>query len=168
VDSIALLAESGTDGWTRSLVYFFQPSYAAVDADSNNMYVYIKELTKGTGTVKPLYTDTVRLQYRGNLIPSKSYPNGYMFGQSFTEATIYDINEATSVPTLMAVGGNNVAGFCQALQQMTEKGVYHIVIPYLLGYGASSSNSAIPNYSTLIFDVELVKLYEKGEDTTWR
>jgi len=132
------------------------------------MYVYMKELKKGTGTVKPIYTDTVRVQYRGNLIPSKSYPAGRMFGQSFTEASIFNINEATAVPTLLAVGGNNVAGFTQALQQMTEEGVYHIVIPYLLGYGASSSNSSIPDYSTLIFDVKLEKLYVKGEDTTWR
>lgn len=168
VDSIASLAKQGTDGWTRTLVYYYQQEYADNNPDENNIYVYMKTLQAGTGTVKPLFSDSVRVHYRGRFIPSKSYHDGYVFGQSFTESDILSINDATAVPTLLPVSGENVAGFCQALQEMVEGDVVRIVIPYLVGYGAPSSRSTIPDYSALTFDVKLAKLYKRGENLTWR
>ena len=167
VDSIANLAKQGLNGWTRALVYYYSQSYADIHPNDNNIYVYTQTLTPGAGTVRPIYSDTVRVQYRGRLIPSKSYPYGNIFGQSFWEDKIEDINEATAVPTLLAVD-ENVPGFCQALQNMVVGDIVHMVIPYAVGYGSNSSVSSIPNYSTLIFDVKLVKLYKRGEDKTWR
>lgn len=166
VDSIANLAKQGIDGWSRALVFYYQQEYADNSGD-NNLYVYIKRLEEGTGTVKPIYSDSVRVQYRGRLIPSKSYKEGYVFGQSFTESDLTAINEATAVPTLLAVD-ENVPGFCQGLCEMKEGESVRMVIPYYVGYGAPSANSAIPDYSTLIFDVKLVKLYKRGESVTWR
>ena len=48
-------------------------------------YVYVRKLeeTEDLGAPRPLFTDTVRVAYRGRLIPSASYPNGYVFDQSF-------------------------------------------------------------------------------------
>ena len=169
VDSIARLAQQGTDKWTRALVYYFPKEYADANPGNNNIYVYVQKLQAGFVTVKPLYSDSVRVFYRGRLIPSRSYPEGHVFGQSFTEKTIYEIDEKTAVPTLLAVS-QNVPGFCQALQDMVEGEICHMVIPYYVGYGSNSSStySNIPDYSTLIFDVKLVKVYARGENTSWR
>ena len=49
VDSIASLANAGTDGWTKMLVYYLVDSKENPDKD-NNHYVYIKKLENGTGT----------------------------------------------------------------------------------------------------------------------
>ena len=167
VDSIARLAKQGTDKWTRTLVYYFPQEYADKNPDNNNIYVYVQKVQPGTGTVKPLYSDSVRLFYRGRFIPSRSYPEGYVFGQSYTERSISEIDETTAVPTLLAVS-QNVPGFCQALQDMVEGEICRMVIPYYVAYGSSSTASNIPDYSTLIFDVKLVKVYARGENTNWR
>ena len=167
VDSIANLAKQGLNGWTRARVYYYSQPYADSHPDNNNIYVYMQKISSGGGIVCPIYSDTVRVQYRGRLIPSKSYPYGNVFGQSFWEDKIEEIHENTAVPTLLAVE-ENVPGFCQALQNMYEGDVYHIVIPYAVGYGSNSTVSSIPNYSTLIFDTKLVKLYKRGENKTWR
>ena len=167
VDSIANLARQGIDGWTRTLGYYYQQAYADGNPADNNIYVYTKKIEEGTGTVNPVFTDSVRVHYRGRLIPSKSYPEGYVFGQSYTTATI---NTATAVPTIFALS-QNVVGFCTALQDMVEGDAVHMVIPYPLGYGTSANSSGnIPAYSTLIFDTKLVKIYQYGIDynTEWR
>ena len=167
VDSIANLAAQGKDNWSRSLVYYVPQGYADANPNDKNLYVYIQKVSAGSGTVNPLYSDSVRVHYRGRLIPSKSYPLGRVFGQSFTETTIQDIDEKTEVPALLAVN-ENVPGFCQALLGMVEGQIVRLVIPYPMGYGASSSNSSVPDNSTLIFDVKLVKVYYRGEKTDWR
>ena len=167
VDSIATLARQGTDGWTRTLAYYYQQAYAEANPYDNNIYVYTKKLESGTGTLKPVFTDSVRVHYRGRLIPSVSYPEGYVFGQSYTTSTV---NTATAVPTIFALS-QNVAGFCTALQDMVEGDAVHIVIPYPLGDGPTTNSSGnIPAYSTLIFDAKLVKVYRYkiDKDTGWR
>ena len=41
---------------------------------------------------------------------------------------------------------------------MKEGAKYRFYIPYLLGYGAQGAGGQIPPYSTLIFDIELIKV----------
>ena len=167
VDSIASLAKQGVGGWTRTLAYYYQQPYADANPYDNNIYVYTQKLKSGTGTQKPVFTDSVRVHYRGRLIPSANHPQGYVFGQTYTTDTI---NSATAVPSIMALS-QNVAGFCTALQDMVEGDEVHMVIPFLLGYGSSTNSTAnIPAYSTLIFDTKLVKVYRFKIDnnTGWR
>ena len=44
-------------------------------------YVYVKKLeeTENLGAPRPLFTDTVRVAYRGRLIPSASYPSWLVY-----------------------------------------------------------------------------------------
>ena len=166
VDSVASLARQGIGGWTRILAYTYQQEYADATGD-NNVYVYMQRTERGEGTFSPVFTDSVRVHYRGRLIPSASYPEGYVFGQSYTTDTI---NAATAVPTIFSLS-ENVVGFCTALQEMVEGDVVHLVIPYSLGYGKNTnSTSNIPAYSTLIFDAKLIKIYRYKIDnnTGWR
>ena len=112
-------------------------------------YIYIKVLESGSGS-SPLYSDSVRVAYRGRLIPSKSYAQGYVFDQTyygtFNRSTIaYSDNLANSF----------VDGFTTALQHMRRGDRWLVYIPYQLGYD-SAANGAIPAYSTLIFDLALL------------
>ena len=123
----------------------------------NTDYIIVHVKETGTGTVSPIYTDTVRTHYTGRLIPSASYPDGYQFDSSLGHAVSMD--EAT--PTKFAVSAV-VDGFSTALQNMHVGDRWEVYIPYTLGYG-ESAQSAIPAYSTLIFDVKLAAFYPKGQ-----
>jgi FKBP-type peptidyl-prolyl cis-trans isomerase FklB len=167
VDSIANLAKQGIDGWTRTLGYYYQQAYADANPFDNNIYIYTQKKENGSGTLKPVFTDSVRVHYRGRLIPSANHPEGYIFSQTYTTNTI---QTATAVPALMGMSQNGV-GFCTALQDMVEGDAVHIVVPYPLGYGTSTnSTGTVPAYSTLIFDTKLVKVYRYkiDTDTRWR
>ena len=134
-------------------------SYNADDKQHNNPsdYIYVEVLSKGDGTVSPIFTDSVRVHYQGRLLPSASYTNGYVFDQSWTGE--YDTQ--TNVPVKFAVGPV-VDGFTTALQHMHKGDRWKVYIPYQLGYG-ESGNTSIPGYSTLVFDITLSNFWHVGE-----
>lgn len=59
---------------------------------------------------------------------------------------------------------NNVVGFWNALTEMRVGDVTTVVIPYTAGYGSTGS-SAVPPFSTLVFDIELREI--TGFDTPY-
>lgn len=119
-------------------------------------YIAVEVLKEGTGSGCPMFTDSVRVNYRGRLIPSTSYIDGYVFDESYEG----EYNPATAKPRTMYVG-SNIDGFSTALQHMHIGDRWRVYIPYQLGYGVSGSG-AIPGYSTLIFDIELIEYYRAG------
>ena len=165
VDSIASLADAGTDGWTKLIAFNMVLDEDNPDKNVNH-YIYLQKLTAGDGERMPEYNDSIRMHYQGRLIPSMSYPQGRVFGKSYTNNTL---NEAYDVPALMAVN-SNVVGFATAAMNMVEGDAWKIVVPYTLGYGVTNYTSAnIPGYSTLIFDIKLARIYKYkiDKDTTW-
>ena len=100
-------------------------------------------LTKGTG-VKPTATDTVQVHYRGTLL------NGTEFDSS------YKRNEPLSLPL-----NGVIAGWTEGVQLMTTGSKYKFFIPYNLAYGERGAGGDIPPYSTLIFEIELLKVVGK-------
>ena len=105
---------------------------------------------KGDKTKTPLYTDDVEIHYRGNLLPSRSYPSGYQFDTSYNGTFYPSVSEATVLSV-----NEVIVGVSTALQHMHRGDHWRVTIPYQLGYGTSEYNS-IPGYSTLIFDIRLV------------
>lgn len=105
---------------------------------------------EGDKTKTPLYTDDVEIHYRGNLLPSRSYPSGYQFDTSYNGTFYPSVSEATVLSV-----NEVIVGFSTALQHMHRGDHWRVTIPYQLGYGTSEYNS-IPGYSTLIFDIRLV------------
>lgn len=97
-------------------------------------------LTPGTGA-KPISTDEVTVHYKGTLT------NGKQFDSS------YDRNEPTSF-----VLNQVIPGWTEGLQQMPVGSKYRFFIPYALAYGERGAGKDIPPYSTLIFEVELIKI----------
>lgn len=97
-------------------------------------------LTEGTGK-QPKATDTVRCHYEGSLI------NGSVFDSSYNRGEPAEFGLSQVIP-----------GWTEGVQLMKEGAKYRFYIPYLLGYGENGAGSSIPPYSTLIFDVELIKV----------
>lgn len=153
-------ARDNADGsWKLFLNYSLQDTIPT----SNDDYIAVQVLEEGTGSGCPMYTDSVLVNYRGRLIPSTSYADGYVFDQSYDG----EYNPETAVPAQFYVGGL-IDGFTTALQHMHIGDVWRVYIPYNLGYGESGSSS-IPGYSTLIFDIALVAYYRAGvSPDKWR
>ncbi len=90
---------------------------------------------------KPLATDEVSVNYEGTLT------NGFQFDSSYTrgEPTSFVLNQV-------------IPGWTEGLQQMPLGSKYRFFIPYSLAYGERGAGKDIPPYSTLIFEVELLKI----------
>lgn len=161
VDSLANATVSGltpdqaaTGQLFRILAYNLNPDSTYLD---NSKYVYCKKLTEGSGSYCPQFSDSVKVNYRGRLIPSDSYPEGYVFDQSFKTS---QLDPEINVPTKFAVSGL-VTGFSTALLYMHEGDTWRVWIPSYLGYG-ESEKTGIPEYSTLIFDINLTEIAKTG------
>ena len=129
---------------------------------TDNILVHV--LRNGSGSGSPLYSDTVRVHYKGQLISSTTHVDsgdselGLVFDRSWSTL---DLNEQISVPAKMGVA-SVVPGFSTALQHMRIGDRWRVYIPYQLGYGSSKSGS-IPAYSTLVFDIVLAAYYRPGK-----
>ena len=152
IDSIAKVAKANPNQWRVIHTYKFAPPINDLNPDVND-YVYCKILENGTGTVNPLFTDSVATHYRGQLIPLYNGEK-VVFDQSFQG----ELNTNVADPVVFTVDGV-VEGWQTVLQEMVEGDRWEIYIPYNLGYGTYGYGSDVPGYSTLIFDMQLVKIY---------
>lgn len=150
IDSIAQVAKANPDKWKVIHTYKFVPPLNDLHPDVND-YVYCRVIENGTGTMKPLFTDSVATHYRGQLIPLYDGQK-VVFDQSFQG----ELNQAVAIPVTFSVSGV-VEGWQTALQEMVEGDRWEVHIPYQMGYGTYGSSS-IPGYSALVFDMTLVKV----------
>lgn len=155
IDSIARVAQANADGKWKTIRSFtlaekdVNGNVAAWDAAD---FVYCHVEKAGSGTERPFFTDTVRFNYRGRLMPTSAHPEGYVFDQSYKGTMDPDFN----IPSTSEVG-SLTAGVCSAIQQMHVGDIWRIYVPAALGYGSSDrKSSGIPAYSALIFDMNLV------------
>ena len=56
--------------------------------------------------------------------------------------------------------GGMIPGWNEALQLMNEGSKWQLVIPYQLAYGEQGFRNVIPPCSTLVFEVEVIKVLE--------
>ena len=158
IDSIARVANANlgeeVGQWKVIHTYKFVPPLNELNPDVND-YVYCRVIKKGTGTVSPLYTDSVAAHYRGQLIPLYDGQK-VVFDQSFQG----ELKEDLAVPVTFGVWdgvGGVIEGWSSVLQQMVEGDRWEVHIPYQLGYGIYGRDE-IPGYSALVFDMQLVKI----------
>ena len=124
---------------------------------NNDDYIYVQVLEVGEGTESPLYTDTARVAYRGRIIPTTSYADGYVFDETY----LGDFSWHTAGMSTFAVNAM-VTGFSTALMNMHKGDHWRVYIPYKLGYGTTSTNS-IRGYSNLVFDIALLDYWHPGD-----
>ena len=139
------------DTWKR--VRTWSKNEAAATANSDFILMEKLDSDPSAEDVYPQYTDSVKVHYRGRLIPSPTHPKGYLFDSSYSGT----FDPLIASPSKMAVRGV-VDGFSTALMNMRRGDYYRVYIPYQLGYGASDY-SDIPGGSTLIFEIRLVDFW---------
>ena len=150
IDSIADVAFANPGEWKIIHTYQFPEPTDPLAEKFVKDYVFCKVLESGDG-ISPFYTDTVSANYRGQLIPLAE-GSIVTFDQSYKG----ELNKDVAIPVSFAMNGL-IAGWTTALQHMREGDRWQVYIPSELGYGLEGSNS-IPGYSTLCFDVHLVKV----------
>ena len=153
IDSIAAVAQANPTEWKMIHSYKFPPiDFGPIGSAIINVndYVYCRILKSGHGET-PLFTDTIAVNYKGQLIPLS---NGEMV--VFDKSYQGELDESIAMPAKFQVGGL-IPGWTTALMEMKEGDRWELYIPYDLGYGTVDQKS-IPAYSTLIFDVHLVEV----------
>lgn len=126
-----------------------------VGSTNKSDYIVMEQLASGPLSQTVNYTDSVSYIYQGRLIPTESYPEGYIFDTRWTGE--YDLQ--TTKPLNSAVS-DFVDGFSTALMAMNPGDRYKVYIPCQLGYG-TVDKSTIPAYSCPIFDLTLIKAWKK-------
>ena len=160
IDSIAKVARANESGnWKVFLVDGVSDTLQW----DNQRFVYCQVISESDGTESPAFSDTVLVNYRGRFIPSKTFPEGNIFDESYLGKLDPEVN----VPQKLNLRGC-VRGWTTAMMQM-KKGktratgdVWRIYVPATLGYEGRTDVSGIPAYSTLIFDLNLVDFYPIG------
>ena len=104
---------------------------------SGLQYMVEKE---GTGR-QPKATDNVTVHYTGRLLNGKVFDSSVSRGEPAT----FPLNRV-------------IPGRTEGLQLMKEGGKTIFFIPSELAYGAHGAGADIPPHSTLIFEVELIKV----------
>lgn len=103
-----------------------------------------KIVRPGNDSVKPALEDTVEVQYTGTLLDGSEFDSTRGEGRK---------------PVKYPLRGF-IKGWQEGLQLVGEGGRIQLWIPYELGYGERSMGPSIPKFSTLVFDVELLKVYQ--------
>lgn len=152
--SLADSLSSNPAQWQRLKLFSLDPATEGKATD----YVYAKTIESGTGTGNPAYTDSLLVIYQGRLIPTATYPQGYVF-----DTTVSGTFSITTGNVVKQVLSQMIDGYATALQHMHSGDHWRIYIPSDLGYGAvDNSNVNVRAYSTLIFDVQLVGFSHAG------
>ena len=130
-------AENGAQAKASGEKYLLENSKkeGVVTLPSGLQYQVLKE---GNGR-KPKATDNVKCHYEGMLVDGTLFDSSIQRGEPAT----FPLNQV-------------IAGWTEGLQLMQEGAKYRFFIPYSLGYGERGAGRAIPPYSALIFDVELI------------
>ena len=99
------------------------------------------EILKTGEGPKPSLNDQVTTHYHGTLI----------------DGTVFDSSVDRGEPATFPVSGV-IKGWTEALQLMSVGSKWKLFVPYDLAYGERGAGQQIGPYSTLIFEVELIKI----------
>ncbi|EMM78667.1 peptidylprolyl isomerase [Leptospira santarosai str. 2000030832] len=103
----------------------------------------VKDIRIGTGK-EAFSGSNVTVHYVGTLVSGKKF----------------DSSRDRRAPFTFNLGaGEVIKGWDRGVRGMKEGGIRKLTIPPELGYGSRGAGAAIPPNSTLIFEVELLKVY---------
>jgi FKBP-type peptidyl-prolyl cis-trans isomerase FkpA/FKBP-type peptidyl-prolyl cis-trans isomerase FklB len=99
-------------------------------------------ITQGAGARPASGDSEVEVHYEGRLIDGTIFDSSYQRGESIT----FFLNQV-------------IPGWTEGVQLMPTGSTYELYIPSNLGYGARGIPGVIPPGATLIFKVELIRVF---------
>lgn len=124
----------------------------------NNIVVHVLE--SHAAEAMPLYTDSVVVDIQGCLMPTANDEDGYVFYSTFSQKK-RDLKSDIFI-TISAKGmlvNREIDGLSTAVQNMHEGDRWKVYVPYNLAFQQQSiASPLIPAYSTLVFDITLVRI----------
>ena len=97
--------------------------------------------------LRPLYTSTVDLKYRGMDKDGLAFDSSYLSKNPPDSLVRFDLGSTSYIE-----------GWAAAITRMHVGDSCRVVIPYTLGYGSSQVNELQP-YTHLVFDIKLADIY---------
>lgn len=119
---------------------FLEENGKRVEVNVTHSGLQYEVLEEGTGKL-PSAGDNVTVHYTGKLI----------------DGTVFDSSVDRGAPATFGVT-QVIPGWVEALQMMKEGAKWRLFIPSNLAYGPNGAGNIIGPNSTLIFDVELIKV----------
>ena len=119
---------------------FLEENGKRVEVNVTPSGLHYEVLEEGTGK-QPSAGDNVTVHYTGKLI----------------DGTVFDSSVDRGAPATFGVT-QVIPGWVEALQMMKEGAKWRLFIPSNLAYGPNGAGNIIGPNSTLIFDVELIKV----------
>lgn len=135
----------------RLLQQYFEQNNISAEPLASGIYYF--EDVAGTG-LSPVRGDFVIIKYTGQLIDGKVFDTTdeqfAILKGIFNSTTLYG-------PSKIKLENLTIRGIEEALKIMKEGGKARIIVPSTLGYGRNIVTN-VPAYSTLIYDLELIKV----------
>jgi FKBP-type peptidyl-prolyl cis-trans isomerase FklB len=141
-DYMAKQGEAEAQGAKQAGIDFLAENATKEGVTSTPSGLQYEVITAGTGK-SPVATDVVTVHYHGTLI----------------DGTVFDSSVERGEPASFPLNGV-IPGWTEGLQLMKEGGKTRFYIPSELAYGDRAASELIGPSSTLIFDVELIKVGE--------
>ena len=148
----------------------------AQDYNTGNLTdsICVRVVNQGTGDYSPTWSDTIRLSYRGWMMPTtyRLYDADNQLVDSLMQEVIdqsyYGVFDAQTAAPVLSPTSAFITGYSTALQYMVEGDDWMVYIPQQLAYG-TSDHGTIPAYSTLLFRIHLAAIYPAGSGVpTWK
>lgn len=125
---------------------FFVVRFAFINMVSkeSKMGFVIEDVQEGTGKTAQKGKD-ITVHYTGYL----------------TDGTVFDSSVSRGQPLTITLGvGQVIRGWDEGFDGMKEGGKRKLTIPPEMGYGARAVGGVIPANSTLVFEVELLRVHD--------
>lgn len=119
----------------------------AWDPTAHVLIHWHNDTTLTRGNLRPLYSSTVDLKYRGWIIGGAAFDSSYVRTSPRDSIFRCKLNSGLIIGWPIAISQMHVGDSCR------------VVIPYSLAYGDYSKGDIIKPYSTLIFDIKLDDIY---------
>ena len=140
---LSKLAEAKAEEQKKEGVIFLEKNKSADGVQVTASGLQYKHNVEGSGA-QPDADDEVTVHYEGRLIDGTIFDSSIKRGEPAT----FGLNQV-------------IPGWTEGLQLMKEGGKATLYIPQNLGYGAQDMGT-IPAFSTLVFEVELIKVNKNG------
>ena len=137
------------DSWfaqQKANTSYYTTITAPWDANAQVLMHWFNDTMLTRNNLRPLYTSTVWVKYRGMTIENAPFDSSYTRTSPADSIFACQLNSGVIEGWAVAVTRMHVGDSCR------------VAIPYTLGYGTYKMSSVVLPYTNLIFDIKLVDI----------